>query len=89
MLSRYEGVVGKEDEVVLVTLKMIIDQAVVMWDLVLSSKGMISFKGVWRRSEKKFLQTGKIMKIMKMTSKWRTSASVRGLLDKRWVTEGT
>ena len=34
-LSRYEGVAGKEDEAVLVMLKRAIDQAVVMWNLML------------------------------------------------------
>ena len=35
MLLRYEGAAGKEDEAVLVTLKRAIDQAVVMWNLML------------------------------------------------------
>jgi len=39
-----------------------IDQAAALWKVMFLSKGMISFKGVRRKMEMKFLQTGSNMK---------------------------
>jgi hypothetical protein len=47
-------------------LKKTMDHAVAMWNLMLSSKGTISFSAVWRRREMKFRQTGKRMKATSM-----------------------
>lgn len=52
------------------------DQAVALWNVMFLSKGMISFKGVWRSREMKFLQTGSRMKA---TSTCRMRAAVRAM----------
>jgi len=50
------------------------DQAVALWKVMFLSKGMMSFKGVRRSMEMKFLHTGSKMKA---TSTWRMRAAVR------------
>jgi hypothetical protein len=54
------------------------DQAVALWKVMFLSKGMMSFKGVWRNMEMKFRQTGSRMKA---ASTWRMRAAVRETTD--------